>query len=181
VVCGRVESVCPDRIGTEGLEEGDVAAAVGRVGQGVEELGAARRSTSSGRLLLVRDALDEELRAILVEEFGALVAGLAEGAAICAGGGHRLTFMTMGGRAAADRCPRRNSSAQKTENRTANDCIVTRTKGDQQTRDDEIPSGAVPQRALGGEQATEQVMGVLLQAAFSQPYVFASYDTSNHL
>jgi len=85
VVCGRVESVCPDRIGTEGLEEGDVAAAVGRVGQGVEELGAARRSTSSGRLLLVRDALDEELRAILVEEFGALEAGLAEGAAICGG------------------------------------------------------------------------------------------------
>lgn len=72
MVGGGVDGVGADGVGAELLEEGDVAAAGGGVGEGVAEV-LGREAAAGGRgVLLVGDALDEELGAVFVEEFGAL-------------------------------------------------------------------------------------------------------------
>lgn len=67
-----VDGVGADGVGAELLEEGDIAAAGGGVGEGVAEVLCREAAARRGGVLLVRDALDEELGAVLVEEFGAL-------------------------------------------------------------------------------------------------------------
>lgn len=72
MVRGGVDGVGADGVGAELLEEGDVAAAGGGVGEGVAEARVVDALARGRGVLLIGDAFYEELRAVFVEELGAL-------------------------------------------------------------------------------------------------------------
>ncbi len=71
----RVDGVGSDGVGAELLEKGDVSSAGGWVREGVGEFGVLDTGAGGPGILLVGNALDVELRSVLVEEFGALEGG----------------------------------------------------------------------------------------------------------
>jgi hypothetical protein len=72
VVGRRVDGVGADHVGAQLLEQGDVLPAPWRIRERVDVFDGFARAAACACVLLVGDALDVELGAILVEELGAL-------------------------------------------------------------------------------------------------------------
>lgn len=72
MVRGRVNGVGADDVGAEIGQERDITLAVGLAAERVDKGRIGGRGAGGGRVLLVSDALEEELCPVRVEELGAL-------------------------------------------------------------------------------------------------------------